>query len=228
MGDKHQDSFAALLRQANIKQQLQETFIKQLAELNDSYIHTGIQLEYRISSIPTSDDTQSYATIEEHYLLIKDGSKQTEILLELPNEYNTNRTPEQYREQLKQAYKNELGRSASILQERSRQSRGLGDGAKEADRRDEEISRYDGDIRRLYDSQISPQEANAAERKVYAELESRAKVIKEHRKAQALHISDNSLLKELLTLSKPKPQSNTKENQKTKPNKSNDNISKKR
>lgn len=214
MGDKHQDSFAALLRQANIKQQLQETFIKQLAELNDSYIHTGIQLEYRISSIPTSDDTQSYATIEEHYLLIKDGSKQTEILLELPNEYNTNRTPEQYREQLKQAYKNELGRSASILQERSR--------------RDEEISRYDGDIRRLYDSQISPQEANAAERKVYAELESRAKVIKEHRKAQALHISDNSLLKELLTLSKPKPQSNTKENQKTKPNKSNDNISKKR
>ena len=147
-------------------------------------------------------------------MLIKDGSKQTEILLELPNEYNTNRTPEQYREQLKQAYKNELGRSASILQERSR--------------RDEEISRYDGDIRRLYDSQISPQEANAAERKVYAELESRAKVIKEHRKAQALHISDNSLLKELLTLSKPKPQSNTKENQKTKPNKSNDNISKKR
>lgn len=214
MGDKHQDSFAALLQQANIKQQLQETFIKQLAELNDSYIHTGIQLEYRISSIPTSDDTQSYATIEEHYLLIKDGSKQTEILLELPNEYDTNRTPEQYREQLKQAYKNELGRSASILQERSR--------------RDEEISRYDGGIRRLYDSQISPQEANAAERKVYAELESRAKVIKEHRKAQALHISDNSLLKELLTLSKPKPQSNTKENQKTKPNKSNDNISKKR
>lgn len=214
MGDKHQDSFATLLQQANIKQQLQETFIKQLAELNDSYIHTGIQLEYRISSIPTSDDTPSYATIEEHYLLIKDGSKQTEILLELPNEYDTNRTPEQYREQLKQAYKNELGRSASILQERSR--------------RDEEISRYDGDIRRLYDSQISPQEANAAERKVYAELESRAKVIKEHRKAQALHISDNSLLKELLTLSKPKPQSNTKENQKTKPNKSNDNISKKR
>lgn len=221
MGDKHQDSFAALLRQANIKQQLQETFIKQLAELNDSYIHTGIQLEYRISSIPTSDDTQSYATIEEHYLLIKDGSKQTEILLELPNEYNTNRTPEQYREQLKQAYKNELGRSASILQERSRRD-------EERSRRDEEISRYDGDIRRLYDSQISPQEANAAERKVYAELESRAKVIKEHRKAQALHISDNSLLKELLTLSKPKPQSNTKENQKTKPNKSNDNISKKR
>ena len=221
MGDKHQDSFAALLRQANIKQQLQETFIKQLAELNDSYIHTGIQLEYRISSIPTSDDTQSYATIEEHYLLIKDGSKQTEILLELPNEYNTNRTPEQYREQLKQAYKNELGRSASILQERSRRD-------EERGRRDEEISRYDGDIRRLYDSQISPQEANAAERKVYAELESRAKVIKEHRKAQALHISDNSLLKELLTLSKPKPQSNTKENQKTKPNKSNDNISKKR
>lgn len=171
MDDKHQDSFAALLRQANIKQQLQETFIKQLAELNDSYIHTGIQLEYRISSIPTSDDTQSYATIEEHYLLIKDGSKQTEILLELPNEYDTNRTPEQYREQLKQAYKNELGRSASILQERGRQSRGLGDGAKEAGRRDEEISRYDGDIRRLYDSQISPQEANAAERKVYAELE---------------------------------------------------------
>ena len=221
MGDKHQDSFAALLRQANIKQQLQETFIKQLAELNDSYIHTGIQLEYRISSIPTSDDTQSYATIEEHYLLIKDGSKQTEILLELPNEYDTNRTPEQYREQLKQAYKNELGRSASILQERSRRD-------EERGRRDEEISRYDGDIRRLYDSQISPQEANAAERKVYAELESRAKVIKEHRKAQALHISDNSLLKELLTLSKPKPQSNTKENQKTKPNKSNDNISKKR
>lgn len=221
MGDKHQDSFAALLRQANIKQQLQETFIKQLAELNDSYIHTGIQLEYRISSIPTSDDTQNYATIEEHYLLIKDGSKQTEILLELPNEYNTNRTPEQYREQLKQAYKNELGRSASILQERSRRD-------EERGRRDEEISRYDGDIRRLYDSQISPQEANAAERKVYAELESRAKVIKEHRKAQALHISDNSLLKELLTLSKPKPQSNTKENQKTKPNKSNDNISKKR
>ena len=221
MGDKHQDSFAALLRQANIKQQLQETFIKQLAELNDSYIHTGIQLEYRISSIPTSDDTQSYATIEGHYLLIKDGSKQTEILLELPNEYNTNRTPEQYREQLKQAYKNELGRSASILQERSRRD-------EERGRRDEEISRYDGDIRRLYDSQISPQEANAAERKVYAELESRAKVIKEHRKAQALHISDNSLLKELLTLSKPKPQSNTKENQKTKPNKSNDNISKKR
>lgn len=33
MGDKHQDSFAALLQQANIKQQLQETFIKQLAEL---------------------------------------------------------------------------------------------------------------------------------------------------------------------------------------------------
>ncbi|MBR2495017.1 hypothetical protein [Helicobacter sp.] len=221
MGDKHQDSFATLLRQANIKQQLQETFIKQLAELNDSYIHTGIQLEYRISSIPTSDDTQSYATIEEHYLLIKDGSKQTEILLELPNEYDTNRTPEQYREQLKQAYKNELGRSASILQERSRRD-------EERSRRDEEISRYDGDIRRLYDSQISPQEANAAERKVYAELESRAKVIKEHRKAQALHISDNSLLKELLTLSKPKPQSNTKENQKTKPNKSNDNISKKR
>lgn len=221
MGDKHQDSFAALLRQANIKQQLQETFIKQLAELNDSYIHTGIQLEYRISSIPTSDDTQSYATIEEHYLLIKDGSKQTEILLELPNEYDTNRTPEQYREQLKQAYKNELGRSASILQERSRRD-------EERGRRDEEISRYDGGIRRLYDSQISPQEANAAERKVYAELESRAKVIKEHRKAQALHISDNSLLKELLTLSKPKPQSNTKENQKTKPNKSNDNISKKR
>lgn len=221
MGDKHQDSFAALLQQANIKQQLQETFIKQLAELNDSYIHTGIQLEYRISSIPTSDDTQSYATIEEHYLLIKDGSKQTEILLELPNEYDTNRTPEQYREQLKQAYKNELGRSASILQERSRRD-------EERGRRDEEISRYDGGIRRLYDSQISPQEANAAERKVYAELESRAKVIKEHRKAQALHISDNSLLKELLTLSKPKPQSNTKENQKTKPNKSNDNISKKR
>ncbi|ETD25592.1 hypothetical protein [Helicobacter canis] len=221
MGDKHQDSFAALLQQANIKQQLQETFIKQLAELNDSYIHTGIQLEYRISSIPTSDDTPSYATIEEHYLLIKDGSKQTEILLELPNEYDTNRTPEQYREQLKQAYKNELGRSASILQERSRRD-------EERGRRDEEISRYDGDIRRLYDSQISPQEANAAERKVYAELESRAKVIKEHRKAQALHISDNSLLKELLTLSKPKPQSNTKENQKTKPNKSNDNISKKR
>lgn len=221
MGDKHQDSFAALLRQANIKQQLQETFIKQLAELNDSYIHTGIQLEYRISSIPTSDDTPSYATIEEHYLLIKDGSKQTEILLELPNEYDTNRTPEQYREQLKQAYKNELGRSASILQERSRRD-------EERGRRDEEISRYDGGIRRLYDSQISPQEANAAERKVYAELESRAKVIKEHRKAQALHISDNSLLKELLTLSKPKPQSNTKENQKTKPNKSNDNISNKR
>lgn len=221
MGDKHQDSFAALLRQANIKQQLQETFIKQLAELNDSYIHTGIQLEYRISSIPTSDDTQSYATIEEHYLLIKDGSKQTEILLELPNEYDTNRTPEQYREQLKQAYKNELGRSASILQERSRRD-------EERGRRDEEISRYDGGIRRLYDSQISPQEANAAERKVYAELESRAKVIKEHRKAQALHISDNSLLKELLTLSKPKPQGNTKENQKTKPNKSNDNISNKR
>ncbi|WP_317373105.1 hypothetical protein [Helicobacter canis] len=221
MGDKHQDSFAALLQQANIKQQLQETFIKQLAELNDSYIHTGIQLEYRISSIPTSDDTPSYATIEEHYLLIKDGSKQTEILLELPNEYDTNRTPEQYREQLKQAYKNELGRSASILQERSRRD-------EERGRRDEEISRYDGGIRRLYDSQISPQEANAAERKVYAELESRAKVIKEHRKAQALHISDNSLLKELLTLSKPKPQSNTKENQKTKPNKSNDNISKKR
>lgn len=221
MGDKHQDSFAALLQQANIKQQLQETFIKQLAELNDSYIHTGIQLEYRISSIPTSDDTQSYATIEEHYLLIKDGSKQTEILLELPNEYDTNRTPEQYREQLKQAYKNELGRSASILQERSRRD-------EERGRRDEEISRYDGGIRRLYDSQISPQEANAAERKVYAELESRAKVIKEHRKAQALHISDNSLLKEFLTLSKPKPQSNTKENQKTKPNKSNDNISKKR
>lgn len=221
MGDKHQDSFAALLQQANIKQQLQETFIKQLAELNDSYIHTGIQLEYRISSIPTSDDTQSYATIEEHYLLIKDGSKQTEILLELPNEYDTNRTPEQYREQLKRAYKNELGRSASILQERSRRD-------EERGRRDEEISRYDGGIRRLYDSQISPQEANAAERKVYAELESRAKVIKEHRKAQALHISDNSLLKELLTLSKPKPQSNTKENQKTKPNKSNDNISKKR
>ena len=221
MGDKHQDSFAALLQQANIKQQLQETFIKQLAELNDSYIHTGIQLEYRISSIPTSDDTQSYATIEEHYLLIKDGSKQTEILLELPNEYDTNRTPEQYREQLKQAYKNELGRSASILQERSRRD-------EERSRRDEERGRYDGGIRRLYDSQISPQEANAAERKVYAELESRAKVIKEHRKAQALHISDNSLLKELLTLSKPKPQSNTKENQKTKPNKSNDNISKKR
>lgn len=221
MGDKHQDSFAALLQQANIKQQLQETFIKQLAELNDSYIHTGIQLEYRISSIPTSDDTPSYATIEEHYLLIKDGSKQTEILLELPNEYDTNRTPEQYREQLKQAYKNELGRSASILQERGRRD-------EERGRRDEEISRYDGGIRRLYDSQISPQEANAAERKVYAELESRAKVIKEHRKAQALHISDNSLLKELLTLSKPKPQSNTKENQKTKPNKSNDNISKKR
>lgn len=221
MGDKHQDSFAALLQQANIKQQLQETFIKQLAELNDSYIHTGIQLEYRISSIPTSDDTPSYATIEEHYLLIKDGSKQTEILLELPNEYDTNRTPEQYREQLKQAYKNELGRSASILQERSRRD-------EERGRRDEEISRYDGGIRRLYDSQISPQEANAAERKVYAELESRAKVIKEHRKAQALHISDNSLLKELLTLSKPKPQSNTKENQKTKSNKSNDNISKKR
>ena len=221
MGDKHQDSFTTLLWQANIKQQLQETFIKQLAELNDSYIHTGIQLEYRISSIPTSDDTPSYATIEEHYLLIKDGSKQTEILLELPNEYDTNRTPEQYREQLKQAYKNELGRSASILQERSRRD-------EERGRRDEEISRYDGDIRRLYDSQISPQEANAAERKVYAELESRAKVIKEHRKAQALHISDNSLLKELLTLSKPKPQSNTKENQKTKPNKSNDNISKKR
>ena len=221
MGDKHQDSFTTLLWQANIKQQLQETFIKQLAELNDSYIHTGIQLEYRISSIPTSDDTPSYATIEEHYLLIKDGSKQTEILLELPNEYDTNRTPEQYREQLKQAYKNELGRSASILQERSRRD-------EERGRRDEEISRYDGDIRRLYDSQISPQEANAAERKVYAELESQAKVIKEHRKAQALHISDNSLLKELLTLSKPKPQSNTKENQKTKPNKSNDNISKKR
>lgn len=221
MGDKHQDSFAALLQQANIKQQLQETFIKQLAELNDSYIHTGIQLEYRISSIPTSDDTPSYATIEEHYLLIKDGSKQTEILLELPNEYDTNRTPEQYREQLKQAYKNELGRSASILQERSRRD-------EERGRRDEERDRYDGGIRRLYDSQISPQEANAAERKVYAELESRAKVIKEHRKAQALHISDNSLLKELLTLSKPKPQSNTKENQKTKPNKSNDNISKKR
>lgn len=221
MGDKHQDSFTALLWQANIKQQLQETFIKQLAELNDSYIHTGIQLEYRISSIPTSDDTPSYATIEEHYLLIKDGSKQTEILLELPNEYDTNRTPEQYREQLKQAYKNELGRSASILQERSRRD-------EERGRRDEEISRYDGGIRRLYDNQISPQEANAAERKVYAELESRAKVIKEHRKAQALHISDNSLLKELLTLSKPKPQSNTKENQKTKPNKSNDNISKKR